>query len=182
MKQQHLLEELKAKVNECLNLARSFKQLSLEELSYSPTKGSWNILQCLEHCNRYWAFYSKEFNRHLNESKNRENKKEFDPGFWGATFTKMMLPVEGQVKKMKTFKSKNPSPLEATIGSIEGYIKQQEELLDILEKAKAINLNQNKCKLTIPLVKMNYGSTLQFIIFHNVRHLQQAQKLVQNKA
>ena len=179
MKQDQLLEDLTKKVNECLAVTLSFKNLSTEGLNYSH-KGAWNILQCLDHCNRYWEFYREVFNAPLKEGQHFNQAIDFNAGFWGEKFTKMMLPNKGKVIKMKSFKSKNPTSEEAKPESINKFIRQQEELLIILKKAEGLNLNQNKCKLTIPLVKMNYGSTLQFIIFHNMRHLAQAKKLVKD--
>jgi hypothetical protein len=136
----------------------------------------------LEHLNRYAEFYTSEIERLLQKNQTAKGRpeKEFKPGYWGKKFCDSMLPDEnGKIKKMKTFKSKNPAAQEASIDSLEKFLAYQERWEKILEKVKDFDLNKNKCKLTIPLIKMNLGSTLRFIIYHQERHILQAQRVLE---
>ena len=146
----------------------------------SKQQDSWNVLQCLEHLNRYAEFYLDSINDRLEKAKIQSNKdqSEFKGGYFGNKFANDMLPnPDGSLKStMKTFKSKNPSEDEARIDSLERFLEFQDSWLELIDKASKYDLNSNKCKLTIPLLKMNLGSTLRFVIYHQERHIQQAER------
>lgn len=173
MTQAAILEELKHYISVHLSYAETLKTISKDELNKVPSNGGWNALQCLEHLNRYGVFYLKECGNKIEKAKKQGQMKSFKAGFWGKLFTKDMLPKEG-MKTMKTFKSKNPSQAEVDLNVIQQFIEQQKKWLSLLEKAKHVDLNKNFCNLTIPIVKMNLGSTLRFTIYHNERHIVQA--------
>lgn len=56
------------------------------------------------------------------------------------------------------------------------FLEYQEKWLDILDQAKTFDLNRHKCSLTIRMIKMNLGATLQFVIAHQERHINQAER------
>jgi len=180
MKQSEVISELKELIINQLERVYSFQEEESKLLSTSPDPNSWNVLQCLEHLNRYSEFYTNSIGSKLKSaSKKGTNYQEleFKAGYFGNKFYLDMLPKEdGSIKKMKTFKSKNPTQQEANSGSLENFISYQEDWLKVLDAAKSFNLNKNNCKLTIPLIKMNLGSTLKFVIAHQERHLQQAER------
>lgn len=179
MKQSEVIAHLKELIVNQTDLAYSFQEEDSERLALSPSKDTWNVLQCLEHLNRYANFYTQEIESLLQKAHSTSNTADqsFSPGYWGKKFCDSMLPDEnGQIKKMTTFKSKNPSTQEASIDSLEKFLTYQERWEKILEKAKDFDLNKNSCKLTIPILKMNLGSTLRFVIYHQERHLKQAER------
>ncbi|MAY83006.1 MAG: hypothetical protein CMP59_02650 [Flavobacteriales bacterium] len=179
MKQSEVIEELKSTIKRQIEKVEEFKSLGELALSTNPAKDSWNALQCLEHLNRYADFYVKEIGTRLRHrgSKTRIEDDVFNAGYWGNKFIKSMKPDEnGQIKKMNTFKSKNPSLQEAKTDSLERFLEYQEQWLSILDKAKEFDLNKNKCSLTIPIIKMNLGATMQFVIAHQERHINQAER------
>jgi hypothetical protein len=79
---------------------------------------------------------------------------------------------------MPALKDKNPLHAQLDIEVITEFIRQQNELLKVLNKAAGVNLSKVKCKLTLPLLKFNLGDTLRFIINHQIRHLQQADRVL----
>jgi len=186
MKQSEVIAILKRNIQDQLERVEAISRLGEAALSSNPDKDSWNALQCLEHLNRYAEFYLMEIEEKT-KSKTPINKAqetrmkmedlEFQPGFWGAKFIKSMLADQnGKIKKMNTFKSKNPSLQEAKRDSLVRFLAYQEKWLSILDRAKAFDLNRNKCSLTIPIIKMNLGATLQFVIAHQERHVNQAER------
>ena len=196
MKQSEVIEELKSTIKRQIEKVEEFKSLGELALSTNPSPESWNALQCLEHLNRYAEFYVHSIGNQLNNKTRTssyagistpldvtatEDKKtndlEFIPGYWGSKFIKSMKPDEnGQIKKMNAFKSKNPSLQEAKTDSLERFLEYQEHWLSILDKAREFDLNKNKCSLTIPIIKMNLGATMQFVIAHQERHINQAER------
>jgi hypothetical protein len=183
MKQSEIIEALKNSIRDQVERVNTFKKLGEAALSSSPSKDSWNALQCLEHLNRYADFYVRSIGEKISKNKTRTKTKtddlKFSAGYWGNKFVKSMLPGEnGKIKKMRTFKSKNPSFQEAKADSLERFLDNQEKWLDILDKARYFDLNHHKCSLTIPIIKMNLGATLQFVIAHQERHINQAERAV----
>lgn len=182
MKQSEVIAELKGLIVNQIDLIHTFHEEDSERLALSPGADAWNVLQCLEHLNRYAEFYTNEIESILQKKPAKLNRtdKELTPGYWGKKFCDSMLPDEnGKIKKMNTFKSKNPTAQEASIDSLDKFLAYQERWEKILEKVKEFDLNKNKCKLTIPIIKMNLGSTLLFVIYHQERHMQQAKKALQ---
>ncbi len=178
MKQSEVIAELKEMVVNQIERTHALQEAGTDKLSLSNSPESWNVLQCLEHLNRYADFYIESINEKLKRStKSASSEKVFKPGYFGNKFYLDMLPkADGSVKKMKTFKSKNPTEQESGIESLEKFLDYQEEWLELLDRVKDFNLNRNNCKLTIPLIKMNLGSTLRFVIAHQERHIQQAER------
>ena len=175
MEQAKHLTHLKNETNKLIEKVERLLNEPLESLENRQSNDSWNTLQCIEHLNRYSQFYLKEFDKVLKKATPSTNKKDYKTGFLGKLFTNGMLPDEN-MKKMKTFKSKDPSSIGITKEVLTQFIDDQKYFLTILEKAEAFNLNKNKCSITIPLLKMRLGDTLMFYVYHNIRHVVQAEK------
>ena len=87
--------------------------------------------------------------------------------------------VTKKTKKMKTPKDKNPLGENLTKESILIFIEQQKLLLQILENSEKIDLGKIKIPISIaPFVKIKLGDTLRFIVYHNERHIVQAQNIL----
>ena len=94
-----------------------------------------------------------------------------------------MLPKEGkQLKTMNTFKHMNPTFVGTKNHGINQFIKQQEHMLLLLDKAKNVSLRKTKCKTTLKYIKFNLGDTLRFYVYHNLRHIIQAQNVLERKS
>lgn len=179
MKQTEVIQELKNYVQAHLDFAESLNEKKDSALNHHPSEGAWNALQCLEHLNRYGDFYLVEIGNKVSKGRKQSDDKNFKPGFWGKLFTNMMLPKKGMFK-MKTFTDKNPEAIQLNRKTIDTFIQQQLAWLQLLEEAKQVDLNKNNCKLTLPVLKMNLGSTLQFNLYHNERHIVQAKKALES--
>ena len=104
-------------------------------------------------------------------------KENFKSGFLGNYFAKSMLPKE-KLNKMKTFKDKNPIGSKLDKSTIDNFILQQEQILNLLEKAREVDLNKTKTAISISKwIKLKMGDTFRVVIYHNERHLVQANKI-----
>ncbi|MFN5634134.1 MAG: DinB family protein, partial [Flavobacteriia bacterium] len=66
---------------------------------------------------------------------------------------------------------------------IEGFEKDQLELLNILTQAEEVNLRKVKVPISISkIIRLRLGDALQFVIYHNERHMQQAINIIENKS
>jgi len=175
MKQSSVLSELKEMTRANIAQVKEFQSSEIERLEKSATLESWNVLQCIEHLNRYSLFYLSEFQQKIEQGKKITGSLEFHQGFWGKKFTVGMLPSEG-MKTMKTFASKNPEKQNLNLAVLNQFISDQQHFLDLLDQASKLDLNKNDCSITLPLLKMRLGDTLRFYVYHNVRHIHQAIK------
>ena len=157
-----------------------FKPLSIETLNWRATPDSWSILECLEHLCLYGDFYIPEISNRIANTKQGENPV-FKSGLLGNYFAKMMLPRE-KLNKMKTFKAMNPIGSNLNKSTLTRFITQQEQLIALLEQARKVDLNKTKTAISISkLIKLKLGDTFRVVIYHNKRHVIQANKIVREQ-
>ena len=177
---QDLIEDLIQRTKDVLNQAEQFKRIGEEQLNWKPDPSRWSILECLEHLNRYGDFYIPEITLRINKAE-KTGQQIFKSGILGNYFAKSMLPKE-KLNKMKTFKSMNPvgSKLDKLV--VEKFIDQQKKLLHLLDKARNINLNTVKTSISISTwIKLRLGDTFRVVIYHNQRHMIQAEKVFERQ-
>lgn len=175
-----LLEELKNRTGQHLRYAESLLLKPEDELNFRVAADSWSILECLEHLNRYGIFYIPEISRKMSYSKETP-ASEFRPGILGNYFAKSMLPKE-KLNKMKTLKVMNPIHSQLNKEVVHNFIIQQQQLLDLLEKSKHINLEKTKTAISISKrITLKLGDTFRFVIYHNARHIAQAEQVLKNR-
>lgn len=174
---QRLLNDLKADINKAIKTANEFKNLSTDQVNYKENAEKWSILECLEHVNLYGDFYLKEIENSILAAQLSQTST-FKSGFFGNRFAVSMQPKpDGTIpNKMKTFKDKNPVNSNLPITTIDRFIKQQKQMLTLLEQAEKVDLTI-KTKTTLPLIKFRLGDTFRFVIYHINRHIVQAKKI-----
>jgi hypothetical protein len=179
MKQSELLSELKAKQEIHILQLEHYKNMDEYELSKHPKDGGWNALECIAHLNIFASHYNKEFKKQVDEGKARTGA-EYKPGLLGGRTAESMLPdSQGRLSlPMPTLKKMNPKQREVNRSILDRFLAKEKELLALLGAMENIDMNLNSCKLTIPLLKFSLGDTLRFHIYHNERHLQQANRLL----
>jgi len=177
-----LIEALSSDVQTAINEASRFKTLTIKQLNAKETTEKWSILECLEHVNLYGDFYLKEIETRILSATPAKNATVFKSGIFGNYFANSMKPkADGTIpNKMKTFKDKNPSNSNLPITIIDRFIKQQRQMLTLLEQAKQVDLKKVKTGTTLPIIKFRLGDTFRFVIYHINRHIVQAQKAEKN--
>jgi hypothetical protein len=176
MQSEQFIQQLIKQTKQIINETEQLKSLSENVLKTRPKQESWNILECLEHLNLYGDYYFPEIESTIQQSKPQKDS-EFKSGFLGSYFSKSMMPKE-QLNKMKTFKTKNPLNEKLDIQTIDRFINQQIKLIDLLNQSRNFSLNKVKIKTSISeLLKLKLGDTYQFIVNHNLRHLQQIKNI-----
>jgi hypothetical protein len=173
-----LLEELSQETQQHLDKVFQLKKLSSEKLNFKPSPKKWSALECVEHLRLYADLYLNEFEENIKKSTSSCDDY-FKSGLIGGYFAKSMLPGEKSFK-MKTFASMNPGNSELSLENVlNAFIKQEEKLLSMMEDAKAVSLKTVKIPLSVmPLIKFSLGDMLKVMVFHNRRHLEQAQRSI----
>jgi hypothetical protein len=163
-----------------IDSAENLKNEPLEKLQWKASPSSWSALECLEHLNLYADFYNPAILNAINKS-HFQPVENFKAGFLGNYFAKSMLPQK-KMKKMKTFKDKNPCSDALDINVLHKFISQQQEFQKLLQLSEKTNLNKVKTPITITrLLKLKLGDTLQFLVNHNIRHFAQLENCLKEK-
>ncbi|MGB0929892.1 MAG: DinB family protein [Chitinophagales bacterium] len=176
-----LIEDLMDRTKGVLNEANLFLQIEPEGLNWKASEKEWSILECIEHLNRYGDFYLPEITQRIAAASKKEGNMVFKSGLLGNYFAKGMLPKE-KLNKMNTFKSMNPSGSQLDKSTLEKFINQQKQMLDLLQQARNIDLNKTKTSISIStLIKLKLGDTFRVVIYHNQRHIVQANKVKEKR-
>jgi hypothetical protein len=173
-----LLDDLITRIKNTIPVIASLKEKNISFLNYRTEPNSWSVLECIEHLNRYGDFYLPEIEKRMAFPTVKAATTYYKPGLLGNYFVKMMLPQNNKIKKIKSPKDKNPinTAIEASV--IDIFLQQQHTLLQLLEKAKHINLDTTKTAISISnFIKLKLGDTLRFFVYHIERHLQQIKNI-----
>lgn len=172
-----LLQDLLERSQDHKTKAEQFQKLPLETLNWKASPESWSILECLEHLNRYGDFYIPEIEKRLIASRHRPSTK-FKSGWLGNYFANTMLPKE-KLNRMKTFKSMDPVGSSLDKGVLSKFIAQQQALTNILKLASRVDLTKTKTGISISKwIKLRLGDTFRVVIYHNHRHMVQAERVL----
>lgn len=171
-----LLNELIEITNYNKQEAEKAFNLSEELLNKKLSDESWSILECYEHINRYGDFYIPEIDKRMANSKHPFSNV-FKSNWLGRYFSGVLRFNENQ-KTMKTLKSMNPIYSDLQPNVLETFIDQQIEILNLLEKARKVNWDKTKTAISISkLIKLKLGDSFRVLIYHNERHVKQAEKI-----
>lgn len=179
MQRKELISDLRNRTERIIKETSGLTSLSNEELNYRNSPQSWSILECLEHLNRYGDFYLAEIENRIKVAK-PSKREEFKSGWLGNYFAMSMLPGEkGKLNKMKTFKSMNPIHIPLNVEVIRKFLDQQQKLLQLLELANQVDLGRVKTSISISKwIKLKLGDTFRVVVYHNQRHMLQAQRVL----
>lgn len=178
IKSEDLLDDLKSKTLKMIQCVESFQRLSKSDLNQQPGENKWSVLECVEHLNLYSDFYINEFEKKISNSKYVPSKYH-KIGFLGSQFAKSMLPIgDNTPMKMKTFKSKTPNKSKLSMVTLEKFVNQQKQIIELIDKSREVHLIKVKCNLTLKKIKLRLGDALRFYVFHNVRHIVQANRII----
>jgi len=173
-------EQLAKRVNAIIATVKNqLANKTNNQLNYKSDINSWSALECLEHLNRYSHYYHTEITQAIQKVSIKKHKKKPSLTWFGKLSIKMVDPE--RQKKQKTIKRMNPSGSQLVVKDIlTEFLDRQQELLQILEKAKVVNFNKKKVRVEFfKLLKLNIYESLFFLIVHEQRHIQQALKVIE---
>ncbi len=178
-----LLEVLQNDVYNTIRGAETLGGLTSGNLITAPDQDKWSVAQVLEHLNSYNRYYLAAIEKTL--QKKSTPSSSFKPGLFGDYFTKMMNPeARGkQLNKMKSPQDHQPSPLLNAAAVIQEFISGQEQLINLLEKAKQANIGKLKTPISISkFIKLKVGDTFRFLIAHQQRHFKQIERILEHNS
>ena len=178
-----LIQEYIQLTKQFIEEAEPLLELSYEDLNAKQTENTWSVLETLEHLNLYGDFYIPEIKKRIKESRFKQNV-DFSSGLLGGYFVRVLKPRE-KLNKMKTLKDKDPNGSSLTMSVLSRFLDQQNQMLELLESAKKVDLTKTKTAISISkFIKLRLGDTLGVVVFHNQRHMVQVKNIlkIQNHA
>lgn len=162
-------------------------KLKESQLNWKPNSNSWCINEILSHLNQYAKYYHSVFNNKIETTRFKEPKSQFISSPLGKSAWKSMkLGGANNVKrKFQSPKLYNPTLHPELVNQDANLIfeKHQLELIEIIEKAKSVNIQRVKIPISISkFIRLKLGDALLFVVYHNERHIQQIKNLIEHRA
>lgn len=171
-----LIDDLLRRTEKSTAKVREFELLPIDQLQFK-TEGRWSILECLEHLNLYGDYYLVEIEKQIIAHQHKPASTIFKSGMLGNYFANLMEVKNGKVTKMKAPKDKNPVNRDLSRATISRFLKQQDQLISLLNQCRKIDLTKTKTALSLTrLIKLRLGDTLRFYTYHIERHVWQAER------
>lgn len=181
-------DELLASLKEITEANIQFVQkkciyLGDNQLDWRSTSSSWTIREVLSHLNSYSHYYHKLIIYKIRHSKYKAPKEIFVSSSLGRSAWRSMKlgRLNNLKRKFNATKQFNPSITPELIqeNAVDNFIKDQEVLLNILDKSANANLKRVKIPNSISkVIRLRLGDTLMFIVYHNERHIQQIKNII----
>ena len=181
-----LIDDLQQQTEHFLNEAiQQWQMLPATTMLHKEALEKWSAAQCLMHLNSYGDYYLPAIAKSIDEALSKQwvSTEDFKSSWLGNFFTEMMLPKDaaGTVKKMKAPKNHTPLSNDNSDAAIATFIDQQEKMLQLLERARAIDIRKAKTPISISkFIKLPVGDTFRFLIAHNYRHVLQAKRAIEH--
>lgn len=155
--------------------------LSDEQLNWRPDENAWSILECIDHLNQVGTQMLPAMRAEMKKGRaaGKTGNGPFKYSWLGRKFAKAAGPLDTD----NTFKGKSPklyipsSNLSREI-VVSTFVQLQDELMAITREAQGLHLK--KIKVTSPalaIVRFSLGVWLGMLPGHQIRHLQQAQRV-----
>ncbi|MEQ8704118.1 MAG: DinB family protein [Phaeodactylibacter sp.] len=177
MKASALIADLTARTENNIQRAQQLREQPEAALNRKPSPESWSALECIEHLNRYGEFYLPEIRERLG-STSHKGSGVFKSGWLGNYFAKSLMP-KAKLNKMKTFSAMDPAGSSLDKTALSTFLEQQTETLELLKQARNVDLTKTKTSISISSwIKLRLGDTFRVVIYHNQRHLDQAERAV----
>jgi len=166
-------------------ISKKCSHLGENQITWRPSKDSWNIQEVLSHLNSFTSYYHQVFIDKIKNTKYKNVKEHFVPSPLGRSAWKSMKlgRLNNVKRKFRAPRNLNPylNPELIDQNAVEKFIQNQDELIDILNKAEQVNLKKVKVPISISkIVRLRLGDALMFVIYHNERHIQQVKNIVEH--
>lgn len=177
-----LIEDLLIITTNSTKAIQKLKEVPISELNKRHKPNEWTVLECIEHLNLYGSFYLPAIEKAILSQKTISNPIIFKSGIIGNYFANLIKVQPEKTKKpMSTTKDMNPIGTHLTITTIDQLLKQQEQLMSLLNQAKHVDIVNAKTPVSISkFIKLRLGDTLRFMVFHIERHIIQAENIHKN--
>jgi hypothetical protein len=177
--QSEFIDQVESELEEQLKeVIAVFQNLSAKKLLQPGPGNSWSIAACFTHLNSYADFYLPRLAKAIEKARPAKEDQAFKHSLLGRYFIKSMDPDRSK-RKFKALIKHLPGEVGDPHAAVSSFIGHLENLLMLSRKAKPKMLTRDLLATSIsPVLKINAGDAMVFLIKHNRRHLMQAKRLV----
>jgi hypothetical protein len=155
-----------------------FQNLSEEILLRPGLNNGWSVAECFAHLNSYADFYLPRLVKAITKAETVKPGSLFKHSLLGRYFIQSM-DSDLNKKKFKAMKKHLPRVVDDPNVIVSTFIGHLETMMMLVREGRNKMINRNSVATSIsPILKMNVGDTLTFLVTHNRRHLRQAMRSV----
>ncbi|MGQ0722275.1 MAG: DinB family protein [Candidatus Eiseniibacteriota bacterium] len=158
-------------------------RLTEEQLNWRTEPGSWSPGECVLHVNLSNRLFLDAIERRIQVARERGLLREgpFRYGWLDRWFVRELEPpVRRRVRAPRIFR---PQPRRAGASDIAELGRLLQRAVAAMHAAKGVDLARVKVASPVsPLIRWQLGTAFQIIVAHSDRHLQQAERVMQNPA
>jgi len=157
---------------------QSFNSLTESQLNWKPAPEKWSVGECIDHLIITNLSYFPALENIAARSHKNSLWQSISPlsGMWGSMLLKMVSPE--YPKKAKTPAVFKPASSSVSKDIIDNFVKCNEQFISYLEKFGDLDLK--KIIISSPangFIIYSLEDTLKIITYHEVRHLDQAERV-----
>lgn len=177
MQNHELIDSILSEADIIPAAAEKLKKYNYEVFNYKP-RGGWSAAECFDHLIVTNKTYIPVFEG-ITRNYTREGEKAFKNSFIGKFLLKAIHP--DAPRKVKTSQVFYPLRSNAGTEIIDEYLNQHDQIKRYMESFREFDLRKIKIKSPMSsIVKYNLGDACKIIIYHDMRHLKQADRAVES--
>jgi hypothetical protein len=176
----NFLETVAAEGQKNSEVARALAaHLTEAQLNWKPSPDRWSVAQCLEHLAVATRGFENYFDAALDKARQKpapKNPPRYKPSFMGGWLAKQVSP-EGE-RKLPAPKIFRPAEASNLQGSLEKFLKEQDNFLDFVHRCHGIDYNKARLRSPVtPLMRYSLADAFVITVLHGQRHLAQARRV-----
>ena len=176
-----LLDRLQQRVTENVALLDQLATLPEEKLHLRPRPKAWTALEALAHINKFDRAYQRQVEHSL-AATNYGPAATFRPGWLGNKVANWARPGAKTIKLWAP-KSVNFREREVPAGTLADSQDYSLKLSDLIERVRTTDLARTKvATIETPWVKLRLGDVLRLLVYHDWRHIEQAERATRGLA
>jgi len=160
----------------------TFGNLTEEQLNWKPGPEKWGVGECLVHLITTNRLYFPQFDKISNGEHENSLWQSVSPfsGFFGNFILKAVSP--DTVKKMKTARIFTPSKSSVPLSVINEFVYVNNECIEYYRKFEKADLENTKVYSPVArLITYRLWAVLNILAQHEIRHINQAQRVMETE-
>jgi hypothetical protein len=161
----------------------SLSRLTEEQLNWRTEPGSWSPGECVLHVNVSNRLFLDAIERRIQSARERGLLRDgpFRYGWLGRWFVRELEPPAR--RSMRAPRIFRPQPRRAGASDVAELGRLLERAIAAMHAAKGVDLARVRVPSPVTaLIRWQLGTAFQIIVAHTDRHLQQAERVMQNPA
>ena len=170
-----LLAELSTRTAEAIRFGESLLGLPAKLLTHRPAECAWSALECLAHLNDYADMYLAKIETRTQQAPIR-NREAYRPGLLGRKLALAMHP-DNRSKTMRSPAHTNHLHAELPLTVRDTFLDNLRRYQAVITDLDGKDLRGSRVPFSLtPIVRFHLGDILACLVWHNARHLLQAEE------